>query len=233
MSLITFFSPCNIVFERHGVHYSLEGGSAIGAIRHQGLIPWDDDIDIAILVEDEKLLLGPVANDLGGVVDIFVPAPSSFLIQVLYDAFRFFAEQNYGIIWTPDTSADYKFFFSNDSGSVVIPKLRDLNVRYPFCDIFLYRYSRRDELFVYAGRWRTLSNNGFKTLDLSGGTMLTTFGNFEMRISLDIIRHLDAYYGNWRDVGVTQWYGHYRVGKRREVEFRMTPALYAPASPFD
>ena len=233
MSLITFFYPCNIVFERHGVHYSLEGGSAIGAIRHQGLIPWDDDIDIAVLVEDEKLLLGPVANDLGGVVDILLPAPSFFLIQVLYDAFRSFAEQNYGIIWTPDTSADYKFFFSNDSGSVVIPKLRDLNVRYPFCDIFLYRYSRRDELFVYTGGWRTLSNNGFKTLDLSGGTMLTTFGNFEMRISLDIIRHLDAYYGNWRYVGVTQWYGHYRVGKRREVEFKMTPALYAPASPFD
>ena len=93
MLLITFFSPCNIVFERHGVHYSLEGGSAIGAIRHQGLIPWDDDIDIAVLVEDEKLLLGPVANDLGGVVDIFVPAPSFFLIHVLYEAFRFFAEK--------------------------------------------------------------------------------------------------------------------------------------------
>ena len=79
MSLTTIFSSCNIVFERHGVHYSLEGGSAIGAIRHQGLIPWDDDIDIAVLVEDKKLLLGPVANDLGGVVDIFVPAPSFFL----------------------------------------------------------------------------------------------------------------------------------------------------------
>ena len=154
-----------------------------------------------------------------------------FLIQVLYGTFQFFTEHNYGIIWTPDTSADYKFFFANDSGSVVIPKIP--NVRYPFCDIFLYRYSRRDALFVYTGGWRTLSNNGFKTLDLSGGTMLTKFGNFEMRISLDILRHLDAYYGNWRYVGVTQWYGHYRVGKRREVEFKMTPALYAPASPFD
>ena len=231
MSSITFFSPYNIVFERHGVHYSLEGGSAIGAIRHQGLIPWDDDIDLAVLVEDEKLLLGPVANDLGVVVDIFVFGPSFFRIQVLYDTFRFFTEHNFGIVWTPDTSADYKFFFANDSGSVVIPKIP--NVRYPFCDIFLYRYSRKDALFVYTGGWRTLSNNGFKTLDLSGGTMLTKFGNFEMRISLDILRHLDAYYGNWRYVGVTQWYGHYRVGKRKEVEFKLSPALYAPASPLD
>ena len=231
MSSIIFFSPYNIVFERHGVHYSLEGGSAIGAIRHQGLIPWDDDIDLAVLVEDEKLLLGPVANDLGVVVDIFVFGPSFFRIQVLYDTFRFFTEHNFGIVWTPDTSADYKFFFANDSGSVVIPKIP--NVRYPFCDIFLYRYSRKDALFVYTGGWRTLSNNGFKTLDLSGGTMLTKFGNFEMRISLDILRHLDAYYGNWRYVGVTQWYGHYRVGKRKEVEFKLSPALYAPASPLD
>ena len=196
------------------------------------MIPWDDDIDIAVLIEDEKLLLGPVANDLGGVVDRFVLAPFFFLVQVFYE-YQYFTEQNYGIIWTTDTSADYKFFSSNESDSVLIPKLNDLNVRYPFCDIYLYRYSGKDELFVYTGRWRTLSNNGFKTLDLSGGTMLTAFGNFEMRISLDIIRHLDAYYGNWRYVGVTQWYGHYRVGKRKEVEFKISPALYAPASPFD
>lgn len=42
--------------ERHSLHYYFTGGALIGVLRHQGFIPWDDDIDIGMPRRDFELL---------------------------------------------------------------------------------------------------------------------------------------------------------------------------------
>lgn len=50
--LLSMMKEIDAVCRRHGIRYSLLGGSMIGAVREKGFIPWDDDLDLVFTREE-------------------------------------------------------------------------------------------------------------------------------------------------------------------------------------
>lgn len=58
--LIEFDRVCR----KNGISYWIDSGTLIGAARHGGFIPWDDDLDVCILRKDRKRVAEALTRDL-------------------------------------------------------------------------------------------------------------------------------------------------------------------------
>lgn len=56
------------VLRRNKIQYWPMGGTLLGAIRHQGMIPWDDDIDIGVWEHDLPRVAKAIQTELDGQV---------------------------------------------------------------------------------------------------------------------------------------------------------------------
>lgn len=112
------------ICEGHGLKYVLSSGTLLGAIRHNGYIPWDDDVDISLMWNDYLELLNVLRED----------CPDRFFVQNLW------TDKNYPCLWTQ----------LRVNGTTSMPKkLAALDMHWGICiDIFpMFSVSDDDEKF--------------------------------------------------------------------------------------
>jgi len=71
--LISMLNDIQDVADSNGITFELGGGSVLGAVRHKGFIPWDDDIDINITRGEWERLLPLLRSGFGSKYDILTP----------------------------------------------------------------------------------------------------------------------------------------------------------------
>ncbi len=86
LRMLSILEIVDSICRKHNITYWISGGTLLGAMRHGGFIPWDDDIDIELLRPDYKKLLKVLRNELPG--DLYLQTPEEKGYRLLFSKVR-------------------------------------------------------------------------------------------------------------------------------------------------
>ena len=82
--------------DKYGIEYWLDFGTLLGAVRHKGFIPWDDDVDLGIRYEDREKILNMLAEnnmkakvEFGGIGEIRIQVLDTNCVPMHIDLFAY------------------------------------------------------------------------------------------------------------------------------------------------
>jgi lipopolysaccharide cholinephosphotransferase len=205
-TLYNILESMDNIFTKLEIGYMLNGGTQLGATRHKGLIPWDDDADIMILgKQDEKKFLSSIDEFKKKNLDVFA------------------------LVVKTKNNCEFLCYQICECGGTI---REGSSVPYPTVDIFIMKESSDNQVqFADIHANRIFKNTSFPKVAWDSRKRIS-FGHLNLFGFSDqfAVSFLDDLYGkSWNSIAVTNSIDHEAIVLTGTRKLNMSPDMYLPA----